>query len=512
METNGTLGRHLVATEEIKPEFLIFKDKPIVLGPKVDTISAEIQEDVCVGCYSSFRPESENGSIKPKVPCPHCDLPLCSEACSQQYFHRNFECRLIRDSENAPYSLGGIRTEILQNLIYLRCILISQMDQKLWSGLTDMASNSEIRTENVHLDKTKEVYDLLQKILTNVNNPEFLQVDKSDVHTIIGVHETNAVEVKLAPNVELTVLYPLFSIMEHSCFPNVKYYFVPANSKDQFLEVYVRAATKLKKGEHLAISYTNILWSTQKRREHLKRSKYLWCRCVRCMDPTELDTNFSTILCPSCKKSYALPFQRIGVKENEKEDMHWKCLATTCGKICEAWQVKRMDLKMAELVTRVGNSIGSSKEMLSKMEELVHPQYYMAFVVNHSLIQMYGRDLFSGKDKGDLEEKLKICNELLNTIKKLDPGMARLNIYAAVIYFEMHSAILAMAGGENDDDFHVLRKNVETVHLARLYLSKCIDCFEYELFDLPEKKLKTLASKKMEYLNLILKHGAKNRR
>ena len=120
---------------------------------------------------------------------------------------------------------------------------------------------------------------------------------------------------------------------------------------------------------------------------------------------------------------------------------------------------------------------------------------------------MQGHDDTTRNDKQVLEDKLNTCNRLLGTVRKLDPGLAKLNLYAAVIYFEMHSAILGIVGGEGDEDYKILRKNPETVKLGRIYLQKCIDCFKYELESKPETKLKVLAIKKLEYLNMLIKHS-----
>lgn len=39
---------------------------------------------------------------------------------------------------------------------------------------------------------------------------------------------------------------------------------------------------------------------TQKRQELLRKTKFFSCKCERCLDPTELNTNFSSILCRKC--------------------------------------------------------------------------------------------------------------------------------------------------------------------------------------------------------------------
>lgn len=267
------------------------------------------------------------------------------------------------------------------------------------------------------------------------------------------------------------------------------------------------------------MAYTNAMWNTEKRREFLKKEKQFWCECARCQDGSELGSNFSTILCPlqDCKapsvpvikgSSAVLPAPSGSPSSTttttSPHEIQWKCTAAKCGKTCAAWQVKKVDTKLCEMVGRTKPSIEGYQECLSKMEELVHPDYYLCLIVTHSLIQMYGHDTASVHDKKLLEEKIALCNRLLNAIKKLDPGLAILNIYASVVFYEMHSAILAMAGAEVDDDYHILKSNPETVNLAKVYLQKCIDCFKYEFLELPENKLRLLAMKKMEYLNIVM--------
>ena len=66
----------------------------------------------------------------------------------------------------------------------------------------------------------------------------------------------------------------------------------------------VRAATKIAKGCEITTTYTLTLAGTLYRRRHLLDSKYFQCTCLRCSDPTELGSQFSTILCQQCKKGY----------------------------------------------------------------------------------------------------------------------------------------------------------------------------------------------------------------
>lgn len=47
-------------------------------------------------------------------------------------------------------------------------------------------------------------------------------------------------------------------------------------------------------------SYTYTLSGTSARQSHLKLGKYFTCHCERCLDPTELQTYFSSLICNKC--------------------------------------------------------------------------------------------------------------------------------------------------------------------------------------------------------------------
>lgn len=51
------------------------------------------------------------------------------------------------------------------------------------------------------------------------------------------------------------------------------------------------------RNDHISTMYTHLFWGTEARQEHLQNSKYFTCKCVRCLDATELETHLSTIRC-----------------------------------------------------------------------------------------------------------------------------------------------------------------------------------------------------------------------
>lgn len=67
-----------------------------------------------------------------------------------------------------------------------------------------------------------------------------------------------------------------------------------------FFRLEGRATVLIKKDSPLNACYTFTLNGTLDRQQHLQQGKFFQCRCKRCMDPTELGTNFSSLKCQSC--------------------------------------------------------------------------------------------------------------------------------------------------------------------------------------------------------------------
>lgn len=68
----------------------------------------------------------------------------------------------------------------------------------------------------------------------------------------------------------------------------------------QFSRMHIRATTEISKGSQLYSCYTYTLNGTMDRQQHLMEGKYFRCHCERCLDPTELDTHFSSMKCREC--------------------------------------------------------------------------------------------------------------------------------------------------------------------------------------------------------------------
>lgn len=72
---NETLGRHLIATRDLKLGEVILQEQPLVAGP------SQVTPPVCLGCYRLLTEECA-------TPCPDCGWPVCSVECARASAHR----------------------------------------------------------------------------------------------------------------------------------------------------------------------------------------------------------------------------------------------------------------------------------------------------------------------------------------------------------------------------------------------------------------------------------------
>ena len=102
-----------------------------------------------------------------------------------------------------------------------------------------------------------------------------------------GKLDTNCFEIK-QNGLNLRAMYRTACIMSHNCRcvnppicmlvispinicrPNTRHTFDPDNS------INIYSTKRIKKGDMISATYTNSLWSTNDRREHLKMSKCFW--------------------------------------------------------------------------------------------------------------------------------------------------------------------------------------------------------------------------------------------
>lgn len=300
--------------------------------------------------------------------------------------------------------------------------------------------------------------------------------DKQMLHRICGIMEVNAINIGLdfGNNEEVSALFENACILEHSCLPNCYYTF---DTKKQF-KITMRAGRLIKAGEHLSIMYTHMLWGTAMRQEHLLTNKYFQCKCERCLDPTELGTNFSSLKCigdigKTCG-GILLPKEPIDITNNA---VKWYC--DRCDVSIANEQIDIIltniehevdDLMVPSMPTSIGPE--NYDAPISKLSTLLHENHFHLFALKHTLIQMYGhKPNYLLHDLSDeiLHRKIVMCEQLLSILDRIDPNTIRLTLYTSIVAYELHLAILEENRRLVSNDAEI---NKDVLLLAQMYLNR----------------------------------------
>lgn len=311
--------------------------------------------------------------------------------------------------------------------------------------------------------------------------------DRKMLHRICGILEVNALNIGLefGNSEEVSALFENACILEHSCLPNCFYTF----DTTKHFKIRMRAGRLIRKGEHLSIMYTHMLWGTHMRQDHLLTNKYFICKCDRCLDPTELGTNFSAMKCigdigKSCGGTL-LPKNSIDLTSE------WFCDRCDVSITNEQIEIvlsnieQEVDDLMMPSVSRLNSESrlnpNNFSELIDKLSNLLHENHYHLFALKHTLIQMYGhKPNYMLHELSDeiLSRKILMCEHLLDVLDRIDPHMMRLTLYTGIVLYELHLAIVErnrrnVSGGKIND------KN--TLSLAQKYLKRAKDALTLNL-------------------------------
>ncbi|XP_045488862.1 SET domain-containing protein SmydA-8 [Pieris rapae] len=429
------LGRYLVASRDLSPGDIVIEESPIVFGPKA--MADPESKMPCVGCYKPiFTDVGER--------CSKCGWPVCSGNCPglTDPRHHGVECHIL---SSRPHCVLDNMAEYYRHdaLLPLRCLLLKNIDPERWKLVMDMQSHMESRAPGTEAyDEADEfivdylITNFISKLDGDIKTKYLPHASKELLHTICGIIDTNALEIRLPDGSELNGLYAKTSVMEHSCVPNTKHTFKIENN----LKICVKVVVPILKGQHIATMYSHALWGTQARRQHLQETKYFSCKCLRCTDPTELGTYLSAMKCMGDGKEQC---DGIHLPEDPLDDeTDWAC--SKCKVKVGNSHVNAIISQMGEEVDGVlmmGGAVPMLENILCRLTMFLHPNHYHLYSIKHSLVQLYGRQpSYSTEDI--LDKKIKMCKDLIFITKTLDPGNARLSLYNSVLHHELHSALV----------------------------------------------------------------------
>ncbi|KAJ4438510.1 hypothetical protein ANN_14455 [Periplaneta americana] len=398
---NKILGRHLIATRDLKVGEIILQELPLVAGP------SQVTPPVCLGCYRLLTEQNAKT-------CTECGWPVCSEVCAHATAHRA-ECSFTKLHKGSKVTVRNFQQPhpIYQCVTALRCLYLRDSNPVAWERLQSLESHCAERKKTPRYEEDRvTVAQFVRRFFC------LQEFSEDDILRVCGILQVNGHEVPVTEPAHVAV-YDQASLLEHSCRPNCAKSFTSEGG------LIVRTMEPVLKGQHLSICYTDALWGTANRRHHLAETKFFWCRCTRCADPTEFGTHFSAIRCleKPCE-GFMLPENSLS-EERELEKASWRC--TRCSAPVPARQVLGVLERVGVALTSMQKGDPRACErFLSQFAPELHPNHYYLTDVRLALAQLYGQDSdvgLPGVSDHDLTEKISLCRQLLSLVNALVPGM-----------------------------------------------------------------------------------------
>jgi len=138
---------------------------------------------------------------------------------------------------------------------------------------------------------------VINPLLYAFNEVNLEQTSFEEVAKIVGITEVNNCEIFNQDGLSgIRGLFPITSLMSHSCVPNCRVVQLQAKPNQS----YCLALNPIQSGEELRISYVNLLMPTYMRRRHLAENWYFDCICERCQDVTEKGSYVGALKCSNC--------------------------------------------------------------------------------------------------------------------------------------------------------------------------------------------------------------------
>merc|ERR1711892_210123 len=427
VERSNVMGRYLIATKDTEEGELILNESPMVVGPR------QLTKPVCLGCHKEIT------STTPFIKCIRCNWPVCSERCQDSPQH-DAECR-------ATKAVGSrIKVEHFDqiNMMYacitiLRALALVDGPGKIWEDYTKFDSHLQERIKTPVYNKVNK-----EKVVFFIH--QYLNIQRySDLEILeaCGKLDTNCFEIK-QNGLNLRAMYRTACIMSHHCKPNTRHTFDP----DHAINIY--STQQIKKGEIICATYTNSLWSTIDRRDHLQMSKCFWCTCDRCSDPTEYNSYLSSIRCSRCAGfqdhiqdndlQFLLPEDPLNAESN------WRC--QKCTNIQKSSQIKAGNMTVSSELKELDRSkVSNMVNFLTKYENMLGPNNHHVVEIKFAIVMMLGNRkpyTLENLTQEELEMKERIAAQLIDLADKIEPGSSK---WRGQLLLELQMAQISLAAG-----------------------------------------------------------------
>ncbi|XP_022905994.2 SET domain-containing protein SmydA-8-like isoform X1 [Onthophagus taurus] len=402
IESNDIYGRFLVASRDLKAGEVILEENPIIIGSEIEG------KHICFKCATILE--------RNLLVCKKCGAAtICSHEC-EGIFHPEDECESLKNFKIKTVDFLNVP----QIITVLRCLLLKSYKSEIFNELMMLESHENDRkgTPIWNFYNESIVKIILNKFQTNSNlNGDIIQ-------KICAIFDVNCFELR-APNLKfssncfqqtsyLRGLYIKSSLMTHDCVGNTHL------SIDNAFKMTIRASLPIQKGEKIYFNYGNCLKPTHERLLRLESGKYFRCKCKRCSDPTELNTNFSSVKCLKCKIGLIVPLNPL----NDVFNDIWKC--QNCQNEVRGEMIKTIFNVCEEKIEEFRNEINFDK--FNKGEKLLK-HFLTSLSENNFLIIELKQLLVSLIDENQHDlmfKKIDFIENVLEVTKVFELGISRL--------------------------------------------------------------------------------------
>ncbi|KAA8538546.1 hypothetical protein F0562_028154 [Nyssa sinensis] len=390
-------GRCLVSTRDFSPGDVILSEESYVSVPNKTSVDTR-----CDGCFTS-------SNLKK---CSACQVVwYCGSTCqkSDWKLHR-LECQALSklDKDKIKNLTPSVR---LMVKLYLRRKL--QCEKIIPTTATDNYNLVEALVS--HMSEIDEKQLVLYAQMANLVNL-ILQWPEVNIKEIAENFSKLACNAHTICDSELrplgTGLYPIISIINHSCFPNSVLVF------EGKLAV-IRAVQHIPKHTEVFISYIETAGSTMTRQKTLKEQYFFTCTCPRCIKMGQYDDiqESATLEGYICKRDGC-----NGFLLRDSDDRGFIC--QQCGLVRDKEEIKKivsevksMSDKASELLSSGYNmEAGAMYKLIEKLQlKLCHPFSINLMRTRETLLKIL-------MDAQDWKEVEAYCRLTIPVYQRVYPG------------------------------------------------------------------------------------------
>ncbi|XP_019182367.1 PREDICTED: histone-lysine N-methyltransferase ASHR1 [Ipomoea nil] len=438
VSTHPQKGRCIFTTRDFSPGEVIISQEPYVSVPTKTKTGPSAK---CEWCFTSTNVKK----------CSACQVVYyCGATCqkSDWKLHR-FECQsLFKVERDRIKSLAP--TIRLMVKLYLRRKLQSENN----IPTTAMDNYALVELLVSHMSDIDEKQLVLYAQMANLVNL-ILQWTDINIKEIAENFSKFACNAHTICDSELkplgTGLYPVISIINHSCLPNSVLVF------EGRLAV-VRAVQHIKKGTEVLISYIETAGSTITRQKALKEQYFFSCTCPRCIKLGQIDDIQESAILEgySCKDSRCKGFLL-----RDSEDKGFIC--QQCGLLREKEEVMNLagEIKSMSERASLSSSSGHKRDaivMYKSIEEL-ELRLFHAFSINlmrtrETLLKMF-------MELQDWKEALEYCRLTIPVYQRVYQGFHPL---LGLQYYTCGK--LEWLLGESEEAFKSLSKAMDILRIT----------------------------------------------